>query len=90
MLLQDLLLLLSSDFFKKIKNEKSCNILTTLILVTGLFISLVLRNRIFPDKVLVDKIFKKVVRFMEREGSLRSLGEAAARLYPDPVHAIPP
>ena len=30
------------------------------------------------------------MRFMEREVSLRSVGKTAARLYPDPVHAIPP
>jgi hypothetical protein len=59
MLLQGLLLLLFSDFSKTLKNEKSYNILKTLILVTGLFISLVLWNRIFPDKALVAKIFKQ-------------------------------
>jgi hypothetical protein len=81
---------LSSDFSKKLKNEESYNILKTIILVAGLFISLVLWNRIFPDKVLVAKVFKNVKRFMEREVSSRSLGDAAARLYPDPVHAIHP
>jgi hypothetical protein len=58
MLLQGLLLLLSSDFYKKLKNEKSYNILKTFILVAGLFISLALWSRIFPDKVLVAKRFK--------------------------------
>jgi len=59
MLLQGLLLLLSSYFSKKLKNEKSYNILKSLILVAGLFILLVLWNRIFPDKMLVAQIFKK-------------------------------
>jgi len=59
MLLQVLLHLLCSDFSKKLKNEKSYNILKTLILVAGLFISLILWNRIFPYKVLVAKILKK-------------------------------
>jgi len=59
MLLQELLHLSSSDFSKKLKNEKSYNILKTLILVAGLFISLILWNRIFTYKVLVAKIFKK-------------------------------
>lgn len=60
MLLQGLLHLSSSDFSKKLKNEKSYNILKTLILVAGLFISLILWNRIFTYKVLVAKIFKKM------------------------------
>ena len=38
--------------------KKSYNILKTLILVAGLFISLVLWNRIFRDKVLVARICK--------------------------------
>lgn len=59
MLLQGLLLLLSSVFSKKLKIEKSYNILKTLILIAGLFIPLVLWKRIFPVKVLVAKIFKR-------------------------------
>lgn len=75
---------MSSDFSKKLKNGKSYNILRTLILIAGLFISLILWNRMFPYKVLVAKIFKKtpcVLWFVTffRWGHLSAVSWSSAR-----------